>query len=69
MQMESEYRMKEEVRILWDAQHLATINNNLKRIALQPVLRPSGLINAARDRSEGDEDDQEETERDVRESK
>ena len=50
------------------AQQLAVINKNLKRIALQPVLRPSGLIRPSgrgRVRDEDDQDDQEESEAQV----
>ena len=51
------------------SQQLAVINKNLKRIALQPVLRPSGLIRPSgrgRVREDGsDQDDQEETEAEV----
>ena len=50
------------------AQQLAMINKNWKRIALQPVLRPSGLICpscGSRVRDEGQQDGQEYTERKV----
>ena len=50
------------------AQQLAVINKNLKRIAMQPVLRPSGLIRQTgrgRVRDENEQDQVEETEEEV----
>ena len=48
------------------AKQLEIINKNLKRIAMQPVLRPSDLLRSRR-RAAGDEvqEDEEETEREV----